>query len=829
MAAGRLAWRWLKREWRGGELLLLFAALALAVTAISAVGFFTDRVHRAMTLRASELLAADLTVVSSNPIADSLRREALARGLATAQTLTFPSVLSAGERLQLAEVKAVGPGYPLRGALRVATAPFGVETPVTRGPAPGAAWVDARLLAALDLRLGGPVRVGSAELRLEAVIVFEPDRPGDLFSLGPRVMVHMADVAATSLVQPGSRVTHRLLVAGPAAALAGYRGWLAGRLGPGETLQDVREARPELRVALERAERFLGLAALVSVLLAGVTGAMVARRYAARHLDTVAVLRCLGADQSTVNRLFVGQVLMVGLSAGLVGVVAGYGAQSVLAALLGGLFPGSLPAPSLRPALAGLATGLLTLIGFALPALVRLRDVPPARVLRRDLAPLPPRGWLVFGSALATLMLLVLWQAGDAVLAAYALGGTAATVALLAGGAAALVAALRPLRRRVGVAWRYGMASIARRARASTLQLVAFGLGIMVLLLLTVVRGELLQGWRERLPPDAPNHFLINVQPEEAASVRRFLADRGVEQPTLYPMVRGRLVARNEAPVVPEDYAEGRARRLVEREFNLSWAASPQVDNRIVAGAWWTPAEHGQAVISVEEGIADTLGLRLGDRLTFRVAGEEVTARITSLRSVQWDSFRVNFFVVAPPGLLEGFPTTYVTSFHLPRERDDVLSELVRGYPSVTVLDVEALLERVRSILDQTAAAVQYVFLFTLLAGITVLVSAVQSTLDERRFEGAVVRALGGSRRQLLGSLVAEFATLGALAGLLAASAAAATGVALGRQVFGLGYWPGPELWIYGLCAGVLGVGLTGVLGTRRVLDHPPVESLRRV
>ncbi len=822
-----LAWRWLRREWRGGELPLLAVAVVLAVASVSAVGFFADRVHRAMSLRATELLAADVVLVSSAAIAQERRAAARQRGLAVADTLTFPSMVSVGERLQLSEVKAVGPGYPLRGELRVAPAPFAADAPRATGPQPGTAWVDARLATALGVAPGDRVQVGAIELAVAAVLSFEPDRPGDLFSLGPRLMMHLDDVPASGLVQPGSRVTHRLLVAGPEAAVASYRSALEGQLGRGESLQGVRDTRPELRLALDRAERFLGLAALVSALLAGVAVALAARRYAERHLDTAAVLRCLGATQARVTRLFATQLLLVGLIAGAIGAALGYLAQAGLAVLLAEAYPGPLPLPSLYPALAGLATGLVTLAGFALPPLLRLREVPPLRVLRRDLVPMPARARAVYGSALLALGALVLWQAADARLAGYVLAGAAATIAVLVGAAYGLLAALRPLRGRVGVSWRFGLARLTRRPGQSVVQVVAFGLGLMVLLLLTVVRGELIDGWRDRLPADAPNYFLINVQPDEVAGVRAFLAGHGIAEPALYPMVRGRLVSIDGRPVSADDYEAARAKRLVEREFNLSTAAEPQDDNRVVAGHWWAPGRAAAPQFSVEEGLAETLGIALGARLRFQIAGQEVEAPVTSLRAVQWDSFRVNFFVVAPPGVLDGFPATHVTSFHLPPQRTEVLAELVRAFPSVTVLDVEAILSRVRHILEQAALAVQYVFLFALLAGVTVLAAAVQSTLDERRFESAVLRTLGADRRRLVAGLLAEFTTLGALAGLLASLAAAGTGVALARRVFDLEYVPSPGLWAIGVTAGVVGVALAGYLGTRRVLSHPPVESLR--
>jgi len=822
------ALRALRRDWRAGELRVLLVALVVAVASVTSVGFFTDRLHQAMNQQASELLAADLVVLSANPIQEALAREAAARGLGLARAVTFPSMVLAGDRLQLADVKAVDGGYPLRGRLRVAPAPYAPDAIAERGPAPGTAWLDPRLFGVLGVSVGDRVTVGASELEVANVLSYEPDRGGDLFSIAPRLLMNLADIPATRLIQPGSRVKYRLLVAGQPKDVAAYRAWLDPRIEGGETLQGVRDARPEMRMALDRAQRFLGLAALVSVVLAGVAVAVAARRYARRHQDPSAVMRCLGATQGFVTRLFVIQMLALGLLASLAGSLLGYGAQEGLVAALASLLPGALPAPSPLPLLSGLLTGLVTLLGFGLPPIMRLRDVPPSRVLRQDPAPLPPRGWVVYGSALAALALLVSWQAADGRLAAYALGGTLATVLILAGGALVMVRALGPLRARVGAAWRFGLASIARHASGSMIQVVAFGLGIMVLLLLTLVRGELLQNWQQRLPADAPNYFLINVQPDEVEVMKTFLTGRGLAGNPLYPMVRGRLTAVDGRTVSADDYENPRAQRLVEREFNLSWAARPQADNEIVAGRWWSAQEAGKPMLSVERGLAETLGIGLGDELSFQVAGRRVTARVTSLRTVEWDSFRPNFFVVAPPGLLNAYPATYITSFYLPPERQGLLAELVRSFPSVTVLDVDAIMRKVRGIMDQAALAVQYVFLFTLLAGLTVLLAAIQSTLDERRRESAIVRTLGGSRVQLLKGLIAEFTTLGALSGLLAALAATAVGLVLAEQVFQLAYRPSPWTWVIGALGGTLGVGLAGVLGTSRVLSHPPVESLRQ-
>jgi putative ABC transport system permease protein len=827
---GRMALRALRRDWQSGELRVLAIALLIAVASVAAVGFFTDRIQQAMERKASELLGADEVVSAPNPIQALLTDEARRRGLRVAETLGFRSVVLAGDLTQLAEVKAVGPAYPLRGILQISDRPFDPPRAIDTIPAPGQVWLDERLLQVLDLQVGDTVHLGSREFRIGAVLAYEPDRAGDLFSIAPRLMMNLADIPSTQLVQPGSRVEYRLLLAGEPAALVAFNTWAQSRLATGEKLQGVRDARAELRTALERAQRFLSLAALVSVILAGVGVAIAARRFAARHWDSVAILRCVGATEMLIVRLFLLELLALALLAGAAGLLVGYLAQYGLSGVLGQLLGnGELPAPSWQPILPALATGFVTLLGFGLPPLLRLREVPPLRVLRRDLGPVNPRLLALYGPAVAATLALLIWQAGEWRLALYVCAGVTGTVAALALAAWGLVQALGLLRGRVGVAWRFGLANIARRGSGSAVQVVALGLGLMALLMLTLVRTDLLANWRASLPADAPNHFLINIQPGEVAGVRAFLREHGLHDAELFPMVRGRLTAINERAVGPDDYDNPRAKRLVEREFNLSWTDRLQEDNRILAGRWWEPGDQGQGVASVETGLAKELGIAMGDTLRFQIAGQELQAKVVSLRSVEWDSFRANFFVVFPSGVLDHYPATWITSFHLPTGQKPLLADLVRQYPSVTVLDVDALMSKVREIMDRVIAAVEYVFLFTLAAGLVVLYAAIQATQDERRFESAVLRTLGARRAVVRQSLLAEFATLGLLAGILAATAATVLGYVLAARVFEFPYQWNPWIWPLGGGVGVLGVGLAGLLGARSALSHPPWRSLREL
>ena len=823
-----LSWRMLWRDWRGGELLMLAVALLIAVTSVTAVGFFVDRVERGMQLQAAELIAADLVVSSAKPIQAQIEASAREYGLRTAKFTQFRSVALAGENLQLAEVKAVSEDYPLRGVVRTAGEPYAPDSVTETVPARHQAWVQPRLLQALEIGVGDSIQLGESRFTISRVLTYEPDPGGDMFSVAPRVMINLQDLPATRLIQAGALVNYRLLIAGEPGQVAAFREAVKPTLLPGEKLLGVKDGRQELRAALDRAQRFLGLAALISVLLAGVAVATAARRFAQRHLDTSAVMRCLGATQSTIVRGFGLEMLWLALLASTAGALLGLLTQMLIAQILDRLVLTQLPPPSLWPLVPGYATGVILLLGFALPPLLALRHVPPLRVLRRDVSGRGASAWQVYGGVLLAMGALLYWHIDDPRMVAYVFAGMLATVVLLAAAARLLILVLNRLRGRVGVAWRFGMANIARRPASSVIQIVAFGLGIMIMLLLSTVRDDLLRDWRKSLPPDAPNHFLINVQPDQVAGIQAFFAKQRAADTTLYPMVRARLTRINGRAVSSTDYENERARHLVTREFNLSWAERPQSDNRIVAGRWWRPDERGEPLLSLESGLADTLGIALHDKLGFDINGRTRTFTVSSLREVDWDSFNVNFFTVVPPGVLENEPASWVTSLYLDPEQKRRLGALVKQYPNVTVIDIEAIMNRVRGIMDRVIQAVEFIFLFTLAAGVAVLYAAIQANQDERRYESAVLRTLGARKPVLLRGLVSEFLTLGALSGLLAGLAATTLAWVLAEQVFHFGYRFNPMVGLAGVLSGMLIVGVAGVLGTWRVLTQPPAETLRQ-
>jgi putative ABC transport system permease protein len=824
----RLALVLLRRDARAGELSVLFAALLLAVASVGTVGFFTDRVKGALTREANVLLGADLLISGDRPLPDTLVQEARARGLATVPVIRFNSMVqpqagAAQADAVLADVKAVGKGYPLRGVITLRDDVDADGRVATGIPGPGEVWIDTRLADRLGASVGQKLSVGESTLKVAAIVQQDPEVAAGLFALGGRLIMNMDDVVATRLLQPGNRATWRLLIAG--SRVDAYRDWAKSRLERGQRLESIRDLRPEVRQTLERAEQFLGLAALVAAVLAAAAVALAAARYLRRHLDAAAMMRCLGAGSGQALALFCIQFVVIGAVASICGCVLALGGQQLLSSLLASVVRAELPPPTLMPALAAAATGMLLLLGFALPPLIALSRVPPLRVLRRDLGTPRGGGVLAYGLGALTVAALIGAQAPDLRVAWIMIGGVAALLVGAALAARGLVAMLAMLPQR-GYSWRYGLANVRRRPLAASLQIGALALGLMALLLLTLVRGDLMATWRASIPPDAPSAFLINVLPDQVDGVRALLRREAGVDPVTYPMVRGRLVAINGKPFDTAALPEGRARQLGEREFNLSQTADLPASNRVVAGSWWKAGESGG--MSIEDGIAGTLGIRLGDTLTWDFAGARLDARVTSLRKVAWDSFRVNFFALFPPHALDGMPTTFITAFRANGNRA-WSTALVREFPNVLVIDVGEVMHQVQAIIDQVARAVEFVFLFTLAAGVLVLEAAIAVTQDERRYDAAVMRTLGAASRQLTAAQVAEFAALGMLAGVLAAVGATAIGYLLADRTFQIPIHANPWVWLAGVVGGGVGVAIAGWLGTRSALRVPPITVLRQL
>lgn len=824
----RLALRLLLREWRAGELRVLVLAVLIAVAGLASVNAFTARMHLALSQESNRLLGADLVLASDHALNPTWVAEAQQRGLSTAQTAQFPSMVSTATDSNLAEIKAVSSGYPLRGKLRIAASAFGADHVVTIIPSPGTVWLEGRLANALKLKPGDTVQLGYGKLKVAAILTNEPDRGGDFFNLAPRLLMNQADIAATGLVTVGSRVSYRLLVAGKGTAVDDFRNELAAQLQRGQRLLTVRDARPEIRDVLDKAERYLGLAVLLSALLAAVAILLAARHFLRRHLDACALLRCFGASQRTIVTLYALQIVALGLVAAMAGMALGYAGQAVLASILGKLANLDLPPVELLPFLQAALAGMVLLAGFSLPTLFMLRRTPALRILRRDVAAFDALGAATYLAGLAAMTALLFWQVRDVPLTLMVLGGLAVTLTVTVVLAWLLVLAAGWLGERSVGSWRQGLLNLRRRAGGSVIQVSAFTLGMLALLLLTVVRADLLANWHSTLPATAPNRFVINIQPEQVASVQAFLNKHALADAKLYPMIRGRLTAINGREVSSKDYADQQTQRLLDREFNLSYAQQLDANTDFTEGTGWH-GDNPAPQFSVEQGIADKLHLKIGDTMRFDVGGAPLSARITSLRKVNWDSFKVNFFVIATPALLQHTSASYITSFYLPTTKIEVLNDMVRQYPNLTVIDVSAVMQTVQDMLDRVSAAVQFVFVFSLASGLVVLYAALAATRDERAMETALWRVLGAQRRQLWWAQMTEFAAIGLLAGLLAAAGASATGWALSSEVFKLPYHFDPLLWLIAIGSGGAGVAIAGVLGLWGISRVPPLVTLRAV
>ncbi|CAM4017342.1 MULTISPECIES: ABC transporter permease [Pseudomonas] len=822
-----LALRQLLRDARAGELRVLFFALLVAVAASTAIGYFGARLNGAMLLRATEFLGADLVLQGSSPAEPGQVNRGTALGLQHARVVEFSSVIATDNGIQLSSIKAANDAYPLRGELRSAAEPYGVET-AGGGPAPGEAWVEPRLLAALDLKIGDSIDVGMKTLRMSRVLTYEPDRAGNFYSLTPRVLINLADLEATGVVQPGSRVSYRELWRGEPDALASYRDALSNNLAANQRLQDSRDGNQQIGGALGKAERYLNMASLVAVLLAGVAVALSASRFATRRFDASALLRCLGLSRRQALSLFCLQLAILGSIAAVCGAALGWLAQLGLFELLQGLMPAQIPPGGVGPALAGIATGLVALAGFALPPLAALGRVPPLRVLRRDLLPVPASSWLVYGAALFALG-LIMWRLSLDLLLTFALLGGGLVAALLLGGL--LLLGLRSLRRLLAdspLAWRLGLGQLLRHPLAAAGQSLAFGLILLAMALIALLRAELLDTWQNQLPKDAPNYFALNILPDDKNNFAQRLTEFSAEAAPLYPVIPGRLTAINGEPVQQIVSKESTGDRAVQRDLSLTWAADLPQGNTLSEGQWWQvkPAADALPGVSVEAELALSLKLKLGDQLTFTIGGLQRQVQVTSLRTVNWDSFQPNFYMIFQPETLQDLPTTYLTSFYLAPGHDQQVVALSRAFPAVTILQVDALLAQLRSILAQVTLAVEYVLLFVLAAGLAVLFAGLQATLDERIRQGALLRALGAGRGLLVKARRIEFGLLGAASGLLAAIGCELITLVLYRYAFDLHWSPHPWLLLLPVIGALL-VGGAGVYGTRRALNASPLAVLR--
>jgi putative ABC transport system permease protein len=829
-----LSLRLLRAEMKAGKMTVILLALILAVTSATIISVFSQRLDSAMLNKSTELLGADLRVQSREQISQDWYQSAEQLGLKTATTLEFPSVVLFHQEMALAAVKAVDQGYPLKGQLSlVAQDTKKSQIIVKQGPKPGQVWLEPRLLALLGASLGDDIEVGAIKLKVSAVIGHETDRAGNFYSLSPRLMMNLQDVPRAQLVQPGSRVSWRMLVAGETQAIASLQQALTPLLASHQKFESLTDNNQALASSLDKARTYLSLAAMLAIILAGIAIAMAAQDYARHHFDTSALLRTLGASRGSVSGLFLMQLLFLALFTTLLGLLLGYGGQEVLTQILAASFKQDLPAASLSAWLIASLTAPIILLGFALPPLLALGRVSPLRVLRRELEPMAWNSWAIYSLGLIMMILLNYWFSNNFIMSVVIIGGGFIVLLLLLFVLKSLLFLLDKLIPQAGLSLtvRFAWRQINRDRHRSAIQILAFSLTLMVMLIIAIVRNDLVQDWQKSLPKDSANFFAMNIQGFQAEEYKTAINKAGFIGSEFYPMVPGRLIAINEVKVKEDPlYSIDPA---VQRDLVLSGGEHLPQGNIITEGQWLTEKnEQGGerlAEVSIAEGLAKRLQLKLADRLTFDVAGQVFTAKISSFRKVDWGSMKPNFYVLFSTDIVAQLPLNYLTSFYASADENQALTQLIRDYPGVTLLDMSQVLIQVQNLLSQVTLAVEYLLTLVLCAGFLVLLAALHSSLEDRLQQGAVLRTLGAKRKHLQQMQWLEFLFLGALAGLIAIAAAELICWLLYQSLFQLEYpwhltyW----LWLPGITA--LLIASLASRSLLSVIKQPPLVILRKL
>ena len=816
------------RQIKSTEIIILLVSTTLAVAALTSVGFLTDRMSKSVDRQANEILAADVRLRTPDPIPQFWEDTAKRYGLKTAETQTFPSVVFNGNQSALATIKAVTQNYPLRGKIRIAKELYANEFEIEDIPEQGKVWVDGTLISRLNVNIGDNISVGQTDLTISAVLKYRPDQSIGFASLAPSLLINIKDIPSTGLVVEGSRVRNAFLVAGEEDSLDKFYNIIAPTMPESTRIRNREESLERTQNTADRAQRFLSLTAVISLLLSAVAIAMASRQFAYRRMDMVALMKSLGARQSFVISITCIHIFLVGILGVIFGSAMGFTIEKILIQIVGDLFAAQLPNPSLKPILLGSGAAIILLSGFTLPSLIQLRNTSPLRVLRNDITPPSLSVFFISGCSLLTLGLLLYYILEDGWMLITVFTGLLVVSGSLYLIALGLVMLMSKLRGQAGAAWRYGLANISKKGSKSVIQIVAFGLGLTVLLLLTFVRTDLIRGWQKTLDEDAPNYFLINIQTDQRQLINNLLLSANLEELTFVPLVRARMTKINNQDVKTYKFPDEEGRWMANREANLTWATELSSSNHLVKGEWWPKNYSGVPLVSLEEEAAIEMGVDIGDQLNFVVAGLEIETIVSNMREVNWDSFQPNFFMVLTPGALDDFPRTYVASTRVEEHQKSVLHDITRNYPTVSIIDLNSILQQVKNIIDKASLAIQVVFLFTLAAGIAVLFAVVESTVDERRFEGAILKTLGLNRRTIMLGMLVEYTALGFVAGLLAACGASILAWLISVYFFEIDYDFNIVIWVYGLLSGIFLVSLSGLLATKKAITVSPLHTLRQ-
>ena len=815
------------RQVRSGEVIVMISAIAMAVASLTAVGFLTDRISLSIEKQANELLAADLRIRSPEPIPSGWVDEASSMGLDTAISQSFPTVIYSSENSGLARIKAVSSKYPLRGQVRIANDQLSDEYPVKKIPNENEVWLDESLLYRLNIEVGDSISIGNSEFIASAVLKYRPDQSIGFASLSPTILMNIESLPATGLITQGSRVNYSLLIAGEDDVVESYSQLMEDIIPNSARISDPSDSSERTNQAINRAKQFLSLTIIISVFLSGIAIAMSARRFMKKRMDMVALMKSFGAQKRFVLNTIVIQLGMIGVVGVFFGSLFGFLVEGIISNLLTDLFVSDLPKPGFKTLMIGMLAALILLPGFAFSSLLQLSNTSPMRVLRKNVNPSPPSEIIVGIIALISLSVLLYYFVRDITLLSIIVSGMSVISVLLFYLGQFMAKALGQLRGGAGASWRYGLANVSRRGKDSAIQIVAFGLALTALLLLTFIRTDLLTEWKKALGEGTPNYFLINIQPSQKEGIKEILESSDSVVPDFVPLIRARMTEINGESVQERVYPEERGSWLANREANLSFAKKMNPNNKIINGTWWEENYDGSPLVSIEESAADDMGVQIGDELTFLIAGEKITAKISSIREVDWNSFSPNFFLVFSERALESFPASFISSMYIEEGDTDILRELQINFPTVSVVDLDPILEQVRQIIEKISIAIQIVFLFTLIAGVTVLFSAVHSTIDERRFESALLRAVGMKKKNVLVSLLSEFSAIGLAAGVLAATGSSVLAWQIASRLFEITYIFNPSLWALGISSGIGLVCGFGYLASRKAIESPPINVLR--
>ncbi len=822
-----LAIRLLLRDWNAGELKVLLLALVIAVASMTSIGVFTNRIEHSMTDQAGQFLGADLLVKSSRVIDQSIIFKANEFGLRSSEAISFASVISVGDEFQLAHIKAVDKYYPLLSQVKIAHTLYGNDMLVSHGPAPGEVWLAPRLFSSLGITLNQLVEIGQIKLKVTAVLKQDPGENSSLIAVAPRVLMNIQDVINTGIVQPGSRVNYLNSFAGKQENRQRFEKWLTPKLTSTQSLIGGTENSEAISSAMQKADQYLSLASMLSVMLSGIAIAMAANRYGQRHFDQVALMRCMGATQTSIMKIFAIQLIALGSLASLIGILFGYLAQQGLVYILSDLFVRELPSPSLYPLIVGFLSGFITLGGFSYPTIMRLRQVSPLRVLRNDISPLNISAWIVYGLATLAVILLMWWQSGHLVLTLLVLLGTLSCIIILFVITSIMTKISSFLIPILKGPWKTGLQQIIRYKRENQLQILVFGLSLLILMTIYLIRTDLFDRWQAQLPDDAPNHFVINIQSYETDKVNSFFHEKSINSEGLYPMVRGRITHINDISISDDSTDKRQLDESLKRELNLSWSNVLQKNNSLIKGNWWDENDTGKQYISIEKGLARRLQVDIGDKLSFLIADRSIDVTIRSIRSVQWESFQPNFYILFPPGSIEQFPATYISSFYIEKERKNILNQLVKEFPTLTVLEIDEIMQQVRSIMQQVSLAIEYVMLFVLMAGTMVLIASMQSSMDHRNQNAIIMRTLGASSSYLRRALFSEFILLGLFSGILAIIGTEIISLLLYEQIFELDFQPHYILWLAGPVISISLILFISWIYMRHIPRQSPLKIMR--